>query len=171
VNWIKLDHTLFEAMMLKEFMTVCHKTHLLSNWQDDTWIMLSRMHQESLSFWEFQVAIQTINALLKGMPHYLDEQKICEHIEGGMDQVLYIQATNAKCNDLEDLHQWLAKVKHLDDEKHFECVQAVRIWFLFIEYIVNSFPIFFYFLLNHSRCQNMSRNDMIQWNNYSIHFI
>ncbi|KIM73627.1 hypothetical protein PILCRDRAFT_15062 [Piloderma croceum F 1598] len=102
VNWIKLDCALFEAMTLKEFMT------------------------ESLSFWEFQVMVQTTNALLKGTPHYLEEQKICECIEGGMDQVLYVQATNVKCNNIEDLCEWLAEVKHLNDEKHFECLQAIN---------------------------------------------
>jgi len=39
---------------------------------------------------------------------------------------------------------------------------TVRICFPFIEYIVNSFSIFFYFFLNHSRCLTMSRNDTIQ---------
>ena len=96
IDWIELDHEHFKAMTLEGFMTIFCKTYLPPHWQDDTRIILSRMQQDSSSFWEFQVAVQTTNALLKGTPHHLDEQKLHEHIEAGMDQVLYIQAINAK---------------------------------------------------------------------------
>jgi hypothetical protein len=84
------------------------------------------MQQGSLSFWKFQVAVQTTNALLKNTTHHLDEQKLHEHIEGGMDQVLYVQATNAKCNEIVGLRNWIAEVKQLDDMKHFKRHQAVK---------------------------------------------
>src|ERR1700733_4699087 len=84
------------------------------------------MTQDPKSFWEFQIAMQSANVLLKGTPHYLDENKLHERIEAGMNQVLYIQATNTKCNDIKDFRKWLAKVKSMDDEKHFERKQAVR---------------------------------------------
>ena len=60
------------------------------------------------------------NVLLKGTPHHLDEQKIRECIEGRMDQVLYVLATNAKCNDIGDLREWLAEIKCLDDRPDAE---------------------------------------------------
>jgi hypothetical protein len=44
IDWIELDHQHFKDMTLEEFMTVFYKTHLLSYWQDDTCIALSRMH-------------------------------------------------------------------------------------------------------------------------------
>src|ERR1700720_2576420 len=43
-----------------------------------------------------------------------------------MDQVLYIQATNAKCNDIKDLRAWVAEVKRLDVEKRFKRLQAIK---------------------------------------------
>src|SRR5882762_4084903 len=89
-------------------------------------ITLSRMHQDASSFWEFQQAIQTTNVLLKGTPHHLDDKKLRERIEAGMDQVLYVQATNAKYNEIVELRDWLSKVKSLDDEKHFEHLQAIK---------------------------------------------
>ena len=61
INWIELDCARFEAMTLDEFMIVFCKTHLPANWQDDTCITLLRMHQESTSFWEFQIVVQTTN--------------------------------------------------------------------------------------------------------------
>ena len=75
----------FKGMTLDEFMTVFCKTHLPPHWQDDTHIALSCMHQDNLMFWEFQVVVQTTNMLLKGMPHHLDEMKLCERIQSGMD--------------------------------------------------------------------------------------
>jgi hypothetical protein len=126
IDWIELDRQHFENMTLDEFMTVFRKTHLPPHWQDETCIALSRMHQDSMTFWEFQVAVQTTNALLKGTPHHLDEAKLCERIQSGMDQVLYAQATHAKCNDIADLHMWLADVKQLDDEKRFEIQQNIK---------------------------------------------
>jgi hypothetical protein len=84
------------------------------------------MHQESLTFLQFQVTVQMMNMLLKGTPHYLDESKLHEHIQSGMDQVLYAQATNAKCNDIADLCEWITEVKDLDNEKRFEHQQNIK---------------------------------------------
>jgi hypothetical protein len=87
------------------------------------------MHYENIdcsSFWEFQQAIQTTNVLLKGTPHHLDDKKLCERIEAWMDQVLYVQATNAKYNEIVELHDWLSEVKSLDDKKRFERLQAIE---------------------------------------------
>jgi hypothetical protein len=126
IDWIELDRAHFEGMTLDEFMAVFRKTHLPPHWQDDTRITLSRMHQDNLTFWEFQVAVQTTNALLKGTPHHLDEMKLRERIQSGMDQVLYAQATNAKCNEIPDLREWIAEVKALDDEKRFERQQNIK---------------------------------------------
>jgi hypothetical protein len=125
-DWLELDREHFEAMMLEEFMVVFHKTYLPPHWQDDTHIALSCMHQDSLSFWEFQVTIQTTKALLKGMTYHLDQTQLCERIQSGMDQVLYAQATNAKCNGIVNLHDWIGEVKRLDDKKRFERLQAIK---------------------------------------------
>jgi hypothetical protein len=103
VDWIKLEHEHFKAMTLKDFMTLFCKMHLPNHWKDDTCITLSHMHQDASSFWEFQQAIQTTNTLLKGTPHHLDDKKLHEHIEAGMDQVLYMQATNAKFDEIVEL--------------------------------------------------------------------
>jgi len=84
------------------------------------------MHQDTSSFWVFQQAVQTTNALLKGTPHHLDDQKLRERIKAGMDQVLYVQVMNAKLNDLVELREWLSEVKSLDDEKCFEHLQAIK---------------------------------------------
>jgi hypothetical protein len=35
-------------------------------------------------------------------------------------------ALSPKCNDVADLRDWLAEVKHLDDKKRFECQQAIK---------------------------------------------
>jgi hypothetical protein len=85
-GWIELDCKCFEAMTLEAFMAEFHKTHLPAHWQDETRITLSRMTQDPKSFWEFQIAVQSANMLLKGTPHYLDEKKLCECIEAGMNQ-------------------------------------------------------------------------------------
>ena len=42
-----------------------------------------------------------------------------------MNQVLYVQVTNVKCNDIVDFRKWLAEVKHVDDTKCFESNQPL----------------------------------------------
>src|ERR1700729_3941919 len=126
VNWIELNCEHFKAITLDEFMTLFCNTHLAPNWQDNTHIALSCMTQDPMNFWEFQVAIQFTNALLKGTAHYLDEVKLRERIEAGMNQVLYVQATNTKLNPVKDFCKWLAEVKCLDDEKCFKHDQAIK---------------------------------------------
>jgi hypothetical protein len=59
------------------------------------------MTQDPMNFWEFQVAVQSMNAL-------------------------YVQVTNAKVNLVKDFCKWLAEVKGLDDEKRFECDQMIK---------------------------------------------
>jgi hypothetical protein len=102
IEWIKLDHEHFEAISLTEFMAVFRKMHLPAHWQDVTCIALSCMTQDPKSFWEFQIAVQSTNALLKDTPYHLDDVKLCERIEAGMNQILYMQAMNAKCNNIAD---------------------------------------------------------------------
>jgi hypothetical protein len=113
-------------MTLKEFMMLFCKTHLSNHWQDDMRITLSHMHQDTSCFWEFQQAVQTTNTLLKGTPHHLNDKKLCECIEARMDQVLYMQSTNAKYNKIVKPHDWLSEVKSLNDKKCFECLQAIK---------------------------------------------
>ena len=126
MEWIELDCERFKGMTLANFMTVFHTTHLPAHWQDETCIALSHMPQDLKSFWEFQIAVQSTNALFKGTPHHLDDAKLHEHIKAGMNQVLYVQVTNAKDNNVVDFHEWLAMVKRVDDEKCFEHGQATK---------------------------------------------
>src|SRR6266436_2061575 len=129
VNWLELDRECFEAMTLDEFMTIFRETHLPPHWQDETHITLSHMTQDPMNFWEFQVAVQSMNALLKGTLHHLNEDKLRERIEAGMNQVLYVQVTNVKVNLVKDFCKWLAEVKGLDNKKCFERDQAIKAHF------------------------------------------
>ena len=47
-------------------------------------------------------------------------------LKASMNQVLYMQVTNMKCNNIVDFHEWLAEVKCVDDKKCFEHNQAVK---------------------------------------------
>lgn len=84
------------------------------------------MTQDPTFFWEFQIAVQSMKALLKGTTHHLNDTELHKCIEAGMNHVLYVQAMNVKCNKITNFHEWLNKVKHVDDKKHFEHEQAVK---------------------------------------------
>jgi hypothetical protein len=43
-----------------------------------------------------------------------------------MDQVLYVQSVNVKFDSIIGFRKWLAEVKWVDDDKWFECLQAIK---------------------------------------------
>ncbi|KIM88342.1 hypothetical protein PILCRDRAFT_85536 [Piloderma croceum F 1598] len=75
---------------------------------------------------DFQVVVQSMNALLNGTPHYLDKDRLQERIEARMNQVLNVQVMNTKLHEVKDFWKWLTGVKSLDNEKCFETNQAVK---------------------------------------------
>ena len=97
--------------------------HLPAHSQEETSITLSCMTWDTKSFWEFQITMQSENALLKGTHHHFDDTKICEHIKASMNQVCTCKPPT-QCKDIVNFCAWLAEVKRVDNKKHFKHDQA-----------------------------------------------
>ena len=54
------------------------------------------LSQNMTSFWPFAVLVQKMNSLLKGTVSHKDPRVVREHIEGGMDQVLFKRCVEEK---------------------------------------------------------------------------
>ncbi|KIM75037.1 hypothetical protein PILCRDRAFT_92342 [Piloderma croceum F 1598] len=100
--------------------------HTLDGFEDVCFVNWLELDHERFKATTLDDCRQSINALLKNTPHHLDEDKLQERIEAGMNQVLYVQVTNVKLNLVKDFCKWLAAVKSLDDEKHFQCDRAIK---------------------------------------------
>ena len=65
----------------------------------------AHMAQDTMNFWEFQITVQSMNAVLQNTLHYLENDKFQEIIEARMHQFLYVQATNAKLYEVKDFRK------------------------------------------------------------------
>ena len=90
------------------------------------------LSQNATSFWQFAVLVQKTNSLLKGTVSLKDPCAVCEHIEGGMDQVLFKRCMEEKVDKIthddkvEELRLWMDEIKQVNDKMGSYCEDAVR---------------------------------------------
>ena len=112
-NWAEVDHEWLMKMIFPAFMTeLCH-LYLQPLWEEMTHAKFLGLSQSTSSFWEFVVLVQKTNSLLKGTPSHKDPHAVCEHIERGMDQVLFKRCVEEKADKIlhdgksEELRLWM----------------------------------------------------------------
>ena len=90
------------------------------------------LSQNVSSFWQFAMLVQKTNLLLKGTVSHKDPHVVHEHIEGGMDQVLFKRCVEEKVDKIthtdesEELRLWMDEVKRIDDKMRSYCEDAVH---------------------------------------------
>jgi hypothetical protein len=110
-DWISVDRDRFLELTFQEFMAEFRASYLPEDWEAITRIELLGMTQTGLSFWEFAIAVQAKNSLLRGTTSYLDQEPLRHRIESGMSQKLALRCRLSKSNEKEDFREWLTEVK------------------------------------------------------------
>ena len=121
-DWVEVDHDCLIDMTFPNFMVELCCLYLQPLWEEMTQAKFLSLSQNMSSFWQFTVLVQKTNSLLKGTVSHKDPCAICEHIEGGMDQVLFKWGIKEKVDKImhndkvEELQLWMDKVKQIEDK-------------------------------------------------------
>jgi hypothetical protein len=126
-DWIIAERECLIALSFDVFMTDFRQNYLAEDWEEDTLCELLSMSQGTNSFWDYTVAVQSKNALLRGTTSHLPDDKLRHQIGAGMEVRLLKKVSSEKLNKILDFCKWLNEVKQCDDVLHaereeYECI-------------------------------------------------
>jgi hypothetical protein len=75
-DWIIAERKCLIALSFDVFMMDFRQNYLAEDWEEDTLRELLSMSQGSNSFWDYAVAVQSKNALLRGTTSHLPDDKL-----------------------------------------------------------------------------------------------
>jgi hypothetical protein len=126
-DWISADRNCLIALSFDSFMIEFRTNYLAEDWEEDTlWELLS-MTQGTNSFWDFAVAIQSKNSLLRDTTSHLPNDKLHQQIGAGMELRLSKKVSSEKLNQVADFRKWLNEVKRCDEALRAEREEYERI--------------------------------------------
>ena len=73
------------------------------------------MTQGTSSFWDYAVAIQSKNSLLRGTVSQLPDDKLRHQLVAGMEVRLSKKVSSEKLNKVADFHRWLNEVRRCNE--------------------------------------------------------
>jgi hypothetical protein len=108
-------------------MTDFRQNYLAEDWEEDTLCELLSMSQGTSAFWDYAVAVQSKNSLLRGTTSHLPDDKLRHQLKAGMEVRLSKKVSSEKLNKILDFRKWLNEVKQCDDvlcaeREEYECI-------------------------------------------------
>jgi hypothetical protein len=110
-DWIVSDRDLLVALSFDDFMTEFHANYLAEDWEGDTLREVLSMTQGSGTFWDYVIALQSKNSLLRGTVSHLPEDKLRHQLGAGMETRLSKKVSTEKVNKVPEFRKWLNEVK------------------------------------------------------------
>jgi hypothetical protein len=126
-RWIMADRDRLVALSFDSFMAEFHVNYLAEDWEEDTLHKLLSMIQNSSTFWDYAVALQSKNSLLCSTTSHLLDDKLHQQLGAGMEVRLSKKVSSEKSNKVVDFRKWLNKVKQCDETLHAEREEYKRI--------------------------------------------
>jgi hypothetical protein len=114
-DWISIHCNHFLTLSFKYFMVKFCKGYLPKDWEAITCIELLGMTQGDMSFWDFTVAVQAKNSLLRNTPSHLATEQLHYRIESSIATKLALRYRLEKNPQIEKFEDWLIEVKRVDD--------------------------------------------------------
>ena len=126
-DWISSDRDRLIALSFDKFMVEFRDNYLAEDWEEDTLREVLSMTQGNSSFWDFAVAIQNKNSLLRDTTSHLADDKLHHQINAGMEIRLSKKVSSEKVNKVISFRKWLSEVKRCDDVLRAEREEYERI--------------------------------------------
>lgn len=114
-DWISADRDRFIALSFPDFMKEFRAAYLPEDWEEIVRIELLGMTQGNDMFWDFAVAVQAKNSLLRQTDSYLAKEHLRHRIESGMNQKLALRCRLEKSSKVVKFEDWLVEIKRVDD--------------------------------------------------------
>ncbi|KAG6867567.1 hypothetical protein C0993_001088 [Termitomyces sp. T159_Od127] len=118
VAWYHTNQSRIDAMTLDDYLNEFQKFALPCNWQPRVRDSILASFQENMSFANWNVYIQNLNARLKntGSEHTLSDLAIKAHFESHMRSDLRRKVDARRLKASMELANWVAEVTELDEE-------------------------------------------------------
>ena len=114
-DWISAERDRLIALSFDAFMVEFRTNYLAEDWEEDTLCELLSMTQGIASFWDFAVAIQSKNSLLRDTTSHLPNDKLRQQIGAGMELRLSKKVSAEKLNQVADFRKWMNEVHRCDE--------------------------------------------------------
>ena len=114
-DWIISDRDRLIALPFNAFMTEFRTNYLAEDWEEDTLHKVLSMTQGTGTFWDYAIALQSKNSLLRGTVSHLPDDKLRHQLGAGMETRLSKKVSTEKVNKVADFRKWLNEVKWYDE--------------------------------------------------------
>ena len=125
-DWVSIHYDELKTLPLPNFLERFKDAFMPTEWETDVCIQLNTMSQsKNQTFHDCSTAIRNKNSLLCGTDFYLNDTKLCNHIEVGMDLTLArcTRAHDKKLHLIVGFQPWLDAIKELNIDLQAECVE------------------------------------------------
>jgi hypothetical protein len=125
-DWIGSDCERIVSFPFATFMIEFRSNYLVEDWEEDTLRKLLSMTQGSSSFWDYTVAVQSKNSLIRNTASHLPDDKL-HHLLGAGMEIRLSKVSSEKVNKVMDFHKWLNEVRRCDEVLRAEREEYERI--------------------------------------------
>ena len=88
-DWVSIHYDELRTLPLTKFLQYFKDTFMPTEWETNVRVKLNALTQsDSQTFRNYSIVVWNINSLLCGTESFLDDPKLCTHIEAGMDLTL-----------------------------------------------------------------------------------
>ncbi|KIM72659.1 hypothetical protein PILCRDRAFT_15917 [Piloderma croceum F 1598] len=98
-----------------DFIAEFKKNYLNDRWESEMCCELLAMTQGPESFWDYAIVVQAKNSLLLGVESHLTDDKLCHHLEAGMEDRLARKCDSEKLENVVLFKDWFEEVKLVDE--------------------------------------------------------
>ncbi|KAG6874908.1 hypothetical protein C0992_006015 [Termitomyces sp. T32_za158] len=115
VAWYHANQSCIDRMTLQEYLNELQRYALPQHWQQDVCNMILASHQENISFADWVVVIQDLNAHLSNMRslYMLDDRALQAHFESHMQPDLQ-RKKDVSNLDCKNIIEWIASITEMD---------------------------------------------------------
>ena len=122
-DWVSVHYDELRTLPLTEFLQCFKDAFMPTEWETDVHVKLNVLTQsDTQTFCDYSTVVRNKNSLLRGTESFLDDPKLCTHIEAGMDLTLArcTRARDKKLHLIAEFQPWLDALKELDTDLQAE---------------------------------------------------
>ena len=110
-DWLVSDRDRLVNLSFNDFMDEFRTNYLAEDWEEDTLREILSMTQGNHTFWDYAIALQSKNSLLRGTTSHLTDDKLRHQLGAGMETRLAKKVSTEKLNKVVEFRKWLNEVR------------------------------------------------------------
>ena len=110
-DWLVSDRDRLVNLSFNDIMDEFYTNYLAEDWEEDTLREILSMTQGNHTFWDYAIALQSKNSLLRGTTSHLTDDELCHQLGAGMETRLAKKVSTEKLNKVVEFRKWLNEVR------------------------------------------------------------